>query len=338
MQGVSPVFVLMTKIFVTRDIPDHGLKLLKTRKGLQISVYKEDKAISQAELKKRVKGVDILLSLLTDKIDASVMDAAGPKLKMIANYAVGFDNIDLKAAAERGIVVTNAAAPEVSESVAEHAVALIFALTHRIVETDVWTRKGNYKGWGPKMFLGTDLKDKTLGLIGAGAIGGALARRLKDGFGVKIVYTDIKRNEALESQGATFLKQEQLLKTADIVSLHVPLLPATRHLISTKELKLMKKTAYLINTSRGPVVDELALIKALLKGDIAGAGLDVYEAEPLIDTNPKDTYELRKLPNVVLTPHTASATIEARQAMSTTAAKNILAFLDGKQPPNAVKS
>ncbi len=328
----------MTKIFVTRDIPDSGIKLLKARRGLQLSIYTQDKAIPRPELLKQVKGCDVLLPLLTDKIDAQVMDAAGPKLKMIANYAVGFDNIDLKGAKERGITVTNSACPEVSESVAEHAVAMIFALAHRIVETDRWTRQGKYHGWGPKMFLGCDLKGKTLGIIGGGAIGTTIARRLKDGFDVKVVYTDIKRNPALEVQGAKFLKQNQLLRQADFVSLHVPLLPSTHHLISTKELKLMKKSAFLINTARGAVVDELALVKALIKGDLAGAGLDVYECEPLIDCDPSDTLELRKLPNVVLTPHTASATIEARQAMSITAAKNILAFLDGKTPPNAVKS
>lgn len=326
----------MTKIFVTRDIPDHGIKLLKARKGVQLSIHKGDKAITRAELLKQVKGVDVLLPLLTDKIDATVMDTAGPKLKLIANYAVGFDNIDLKAAQARNIVVSNAAGPEITESVAEHAVAMILALAHRIVETDAWTRKGNYKGWGPKMFLGSNLTGKTLGLIGGGAIGSALAKRLQAGFGVKIVYTDIRRNPQLEADGAKFLKQAELLKHADFVSLHVPLLPSTHHLISTKELKLMKKTAFLINTSRGPIVDELALVKALMKGDIAGAGLDVYECEPLIDCNPKDMYELCKLPNVILTPHTASATIEARQAMSTVAAKNILAYLDGKQPPNAI--
>lgn len=327
----------MTKVFVTRAIPDHGLKMLKARKGIQLSVYKEDRVMPRAELLKRVQGLDVLLSLLTDKIDAGVMDAAGPKLKMIANYAVGFDNIDLKAAKDRGIIVTNAAAPEVSESVAEHAIAMIFALAHRIVETDAWTRQGKYKGWAPQMFLGVDVTGKTLGIIGGGAIGSAIAKRMHDGFGVKLVYTDIKRNEGLEAYGAKFLKQEQLLRQADFVSLHVPLLPSTRHLISTKELKMMKKTAFLINTSRGPVVDEIALVKALMRGDIAGAGLDVYECEPLIDCNPKDTYELRKLPNVVLTPHTASATIEARQAMSETAARNILAYLDGKTPPNQLK-
>lgn len=337
MQSVIRSVLFMTKIFVTRDIPDHGLKLLKARKGLQVRIAKGDQAISRAELLRQVKGVDVLLPLLTDRIDAEVMEAAGPKLKMIANYAVGFDNIDLAAAKARNITVSNAAAPEVSESVAEHAIALIFALTHRIVETDTWTRQGKYEGWGPKMFLGTDLVSKTLGIIGGGAIGSALAKRLKDGFGMNIVYTDIRHNNQLEKMGARFLTQDALLRHADIVSLHVPLLPSTKHLISTKQLKLMKKTAHLINTSRGPVVDELALVKALMKGDIAGAGLDVYECEPLIDCKPDDIYELRKLPNVVLTPHTASATIEARQAMSVTAAKNILAFLDGQQPPNALK-
>lgn len=338
MQDVIPVWFFMTKIFVTRDIPDQGLKMLKAKKGVKLSVYKEDKAIPRAELKKQVKGIDILLPLLTDKIDADIMDAAGPSLKMIANYAVGFDNIDLKAAADRNIVVTNAAAAEVSESVAEHAIAMIFALSHRIVETDTWTRQGKYKGWGPKLLLGNDVVGKTLGIIGGGAIGTAIARRLKDGFNVKILYTDIKRNENLDSYGAKFVKQDQLLKESDFVSLHVPLLPTTRHLISTKQLKMMKKTSFLINTSRGPIVDELALVKALSKKQIAGAGLDVYECEPLIDCNPNDTYELRKLSNVVLTPHTASATVEARQAMSRTAAENILAFLDGKNPPNAVKA
>lgn len=327
----------MTKILVTRALPDQGIKLLQARPDVQLSIYKQDRAIPRIELYKRIKGCDVLLSLLTDKIDAEVMDAAGQKLKMIANYAVGFDNIDLKAATERGIVVANAAGPEINESVAEHTIAMILALAHRIVETDAWTRQGKYQGWCPKMFLGCDIKGKTLGLVGGGAIGTAVARRLKDGFDVKIVYTDIKRNQTLEADGAKFLNQTQLLRQADFVSLHVPLLPSTRHLISTKELKLMKKTAFLINTARGAVVDEIALTKALLRGTIAGAGLDVYECEPLIDCNPNDTLELRKLPNVILTPHTASATVEARQAMSKIAAKNILAFLDGKTPPNAVK-
>ncbi|MFA5947192.1 MAG: D-glycerate dehydrogenase [Patescibacteria group bacterium] len=328
----------MTKIFVTRDIPDEGLKMLRARADIEVKVYEENKNIPVGVLKANVKGVDIILALLTDKIDDSVMRAAGKQLKMIANYAVGFDNIDLEAAKKRGIMVTNARAPEVSETVAEHTIALIFALAHRIVETDDFTRAGKYKGWGPKMFLGVDIAGKTLGIIGGGAIGEALAKRMHSGFGVKIIYNDIKPNEKFEKEfGATFMEKDELLKHADFVSLHVPLLPSTRHLIGERELKLMKKTAYLLNTSRGPIVDEKALTVALAHGDIAGAGLDVYECEPLIDCDPTDTYELRKLPNVVLTPHTASASIEARQAMSRAAAENILAFLDGKTPPNAVK-
>ncbi len=328
----------MIKIFVTRDIPDEGLKMLRARPDIEVKVYEENKNIPVGVLKSNVKGVDIILSLLTDKIDDSIMRAAGKQLKMIANYAVGFDNIDLEAAKKRGIMVTNARAPEVSETVAEHTIALIFALAHRIVETDDFTRAGKYRGWGPKMFLGVDVIGKTLGIIGGGAIGEALAKRMHDGFGIKIIYNDIKPNEKFEQAfGATFMEKDELLKHADFVSLHVPLLPSTRHLIGERELKLMKKTAYIINTSRGPIIDEKALVVALAHGDIAGAGLDVYECEPLIDCDPTDTYDLRKLPNVVLTPHTASASIEARQAMSRAAAENILAFLDGKTPPNAVK-
>lgn len=328
----------MIKIFVTRDIPDEGLKMLRARPDIEVKVYEENKNIPVGVLKSNVKGVNIILSLLTDKIDDSIMRAAGKQLKMIANYAVGFDNIDLEAAKKRGIMVTNARAPEVSETVAEHTIALIFALAHRIVETDDFTRAGKYRGWGPKMFLGVDVIGKTLGIIGGGAIGEALAKRMHDGFGIKIIYNDIKPNEKFEQAfGATFMEKDELLKHADFVSLHVPLLPSTRHLIGERELKLMKKTAYIINTSRGPIIDEKALVVALAHGDIAGAGLDVYECEPLIDCDPTDTYDLRKLPNVVLTPHTASASIEARQAMSRAAAENILAFLDGKTPPNAVK-
>ena len=329
----------MTKIFVTRDIPDEGLKMLRARPDIEIKVYAENKKIPVGILKSSVKGVDIILSLLTDKIDDEIMRSAGKQLKMIANYAVGFDNIDLEAAKKRGIVVANARAPEVSETVAEHAVALIFALAHRIVETDDFTRAGKYKGWGPKMFLGVDVTGKTLGIIGGGAIGEALARRMHDGFGVKIVYNDLKPNEKFEQEfGAEFKEKDELLKHADFISIHVPLLPSTRHLIGERELKLMKKTAYLINTSRGPIIDEKALVVALTHGDIAGAGLDVYECEPMIACDPKDMAQLRALPNVILTPHTASATIEARQAMGRACAENILAFLDGKTPPNAVKS
>lgn len=327
-----------TKIFITRMIPDEGIKMLQKRKSIQLDIYEKDKKIPRRELLKRVQGADIILSILTEKMDAQVMDAAGPQLKMIANYAVGFNNIDLEAARERKIIVSNAPGPEIVESVAEHTLALMFALAHRIVETDKFTRAGKYKNWGPQLLLGTDLVGKTLGLIGTGNIGTGVAKRLYDGFGMKILYNDIARNKNLEKKyKAKYKTKMQLLKEADFVSLHVPLLPATHHLISTKELKAMKKTAYLINTSRGPVVDELALVKAMTRKEIGGAGLDVYECEPLTDCNPRDNYSLRKLDNVVMTPHTASATVETRQAMSRTAAKNILAYLDGKRVPNRVK-
>lgn len=327
-----------TKVFITREIPDEGINILKKRKDIELNIYEKNQKIPRKELLKRVKGVDIILSILTEKMDAEVMDAAGDQLKMIANYAVGFDNVDLDEAKKREIVVTNAPGPEIVESVSEHTIALIFALLHRIVEGDQYTRDGKYKSWGPKLLLGTDIKGKSVGIIGVGRIGEGVVTRLYDGFGVKILYNDVERNKELEKKTkAKFRKKEQLLKEADIVSLHVPLLPSTKHMIGAKELKMMKKTSYLINTSRGPVVKEIALIKALERGDIAGAGLDVYECEPMIDCNPDDNHELRKLDNVVLTPHTASATVETRQAMSRTAAKNILAFLDGKKVPNKVK-
>lgn len=324
------------KVFLTRMIPDEGIKMLR-KKGIQLDIYEKDKKIPRRQLLKRVRGVDVIASILTEKIDAEVMDAAGLQLKMIANYAVGYNNIDLKAANERDIIVTNAPNPQISQTVAEHTVALILALTHRIVETDRFTRAGHYKNWGPELFLGTDLSGKTLGIIGAGSIGTAVAKRLHGGFDMKIVYNSHEPNKEFEKAfGAKFMEKMDLLKEADIVTLHVPLLDSTRHLISTKELKAMKKTAFLVNTARGPVVDELALTKALMNRDIAGAGLDVFECEPFIDCNPRDRYSLRNLDNVILTPHTASASIETRQAMGRAMAANIIALKDGKKIPHQV--
>ena len=325
------------KVFVTRMIPDEGIKMLKKASNIKLDIYEYDKKIPRSVLKKRVKGADIILSILTEKMDAEIMDAAGPQLKMIANYAVGFNNIDLEAAKQRGITVTNTPNEDISESVAEHTVALMFALAKRIVETDAFTRAGKYKSWGPQLLLGTDLYKKAVGIVGTGRIGSAVVQRLHDGFGMNVLYHDIKKNPKLEkATGAKYRSLTQLLKQSDFVSLHVPLLPSTRHLISTKELKLMKPTAFLINTARGPVVDEKALTRALIKNQIAGAGIDVFECEPLIDCDPTDNLELRKLKNVVLTPHTASATLQTRQTMSRIAAQNILAFTRGKKPPNQV--
>jgi len=308
--------MLKRKIFVTREIPDSGLKLLK-QKGYEVKISLFNRAIKKRELIKELKkGYDGLLCLLTDKIDIKVLEAGMPRLKVIANYAVGFDNVDVKSANMKKILVCNTPADVVNESVAEHVIALMFALAKRVVESDNFTRDGRYKGWQPDLFIGQNLMNKTLGIIGLGRIGKATARRAV-GMDMKVVYADLNQNKSFEQQyKAKYCSQNELLKVSDFVSLNVPLLASTRHLISTSQLKKMKKTAFLINTSRGSVVDELALLKALIKGDIAGAGLDVFECEPLIDCNPRDHYELRKMNNVIMTPHTASATIEAREAMS----------------------
>ena len=328
---------MIYKIFITRQIPGIVIKQLFKNKQLDVDVYEEAKKIPRGVLLKRVKGIQILLPLLTERIDAEVMDAAGPSLKLITNYASGFNNIDLEAAKQRNIFVTNAPTPITNESVAEHSIALMFALSRHIIEADRFTRAGKYKAWDPSLMLGTNLYGKTVGIIGVGNIGSAVVHRLHDGFNMKVLYHDIKKNQKLEKEtGALYRSKLQLLKQSDYVSLHVPLLPSTQHLISTKELAAMKKTAYLINTSRGPVVDELALLKALTKKQIGGAGLDVYECEPLIDCDPNDHMELRAMDNVVMTPHTASATIETREAMSQAVTENILAFIKGKNLPNRV--
>jgi len=320
----------MFKIFVTRKIPTAGIKLLKQKKyRVKISPY--DRVLKKEEIIKMGKGSDALLCLLTDKIDDNVMEGLGSQLKIISNYAVGFDNIDLKAAKERNIMVTNT--PEVlTETVVEHTIALLFAIARRIVEADKFTRAGKYKGWEPLLFLGSNVVGKTLGIVGFGRIGGEITKRMSQGFGLKIIYYDVFRNKKAEKElGIKYVQFKNLLKTADFVSLHVPLLPQTRHLIGPKELKTMKRTAYLINTSRGPVVDEKALVKALKNNWIRGAALDVFEFEP------KLAFGLTKLNNIVLTPHIASATEETRSKMAELAAKNIIAVLSGKTPPNLVK-
>lgn len=325
--------------------------MLKDKK-YSVSVYPKDEIIPRAALLKGVKGVDALLPILTDHIDAEVLEAAGAQLKIIANYAIGTDNIDLQACQKRKILVTNAPGPEIVQSVAEHTFALMLALAHRIVEADKFTRAGKYRGWGPQILLGTDVYGKTLGIVGLGRIGFAVADRAVKGFGMQIIYHDKERDLKFERDfsayggsasggekqyGARFVDLSTLLKQADFVSLHVPFLPSTRHLISTRELALMKPTAFLINTARGPIVDEKALLQALEKKQIAGAALDVFECEPSIDCDISDHLELKSFDNVILTPHTASATVETRQAMSATAAQNIIAALEGETPSNLVK-
>ena len=313
----------MPKIFVTRQILESGINLLKG-KDYEVEISDFDGVLPREQLLGKIKGADAVLALLTDKINAEFFDAAGPQLKIVANYAVGYDNIDLPEAKKRGIIVTNT--PDVlTESVAEHAIALMFALAHRIVESDQFMRDGKYAGWAPMLFLGNDMAGKTVGLVGLGRIGSTVAKRLKQGFDMKIMYFDVHRNEDLEKEyGLVYADLETVLRKADFVSIHVPLLPATRHLIGEAQLKMMKKGAYLINTSRGPIVDEKALVEVLKNGVIRGAGLDVYEEEP------KMAPGLAELDNVVITPHTASATEETRGAMSELAAKNIIEVLEGR--------
>lgn len=321
-------------IYVTRRFADSGIKALKAQ-GYRVEIYPEDKAIPRKELLAKVRGASAILSLLTDSIDDAVLAAAGPSLQIVANYAVGFDNVDLAAAKKRNIIVTNTPSDKVNEAVAEHAFALMICLAHRVAEADAFAKAKKYAGWSPTLLTGTDLYGKTLGIVGAGRIGSALARRAVHGFGMKLVYADARRNDGLEKEfSATQLPLNRLLETSDFVSLHVPLLPSTRHLISTAEFASMKKTAFLVNTARGPVVDEKALLRAIKTKRIAGAALDVFECEPAIDCDVTDNLELKSFPNIILTPHIASATIEAREAMSMVAAENIIAVLSGKPPLN----
>ncbi|MAG78616.1 D-glycerate dehydrogenase, partial [archaeon] len=270
---------MKAKIFVTRKIPKKGIDMLKKR--FQVRVYPKDKVISRQELIKEVKWADGLLCLLTDKIDQKII-SANPNLKVISNYAVGYNNIDVKFATKKKIPVTNT--PGVlTDAVAEHTLSLMLAIAKRIPEADRFVRKKKYKGWEPMLLLGTELQGKTLGIIGLGRIGFKVAERVAKGLGMKVLYYDLRKNIKFEKKvGAKKASISTILKKADFVSLHVPLLPSTTHLIGKKELGLMKKSAYLINTSRGPVVDEKALYKVLKQSGIAGAALDVFEFEPKV--------------------------------------------------------
>jgi lactate dehydrogenase-like 2-hydroxyacid dehydrogenase len=326
----------MPKVYVTRTIPDAGLALLKAKK-YDVVVNPDDRVHTTPELIAVLakEKPDALLSLLTDKIDAAVLEAAGPQLKIVANYAVGFDNVDLAAAKAKHIAVTNTPSAVVSDSVAEHTFALILALAHRVVESDGFARAGRYHGWDPNLMVGTLLVGKTIGVIGLGRIGAGVVTRAVKGMGMRAMYYDLKPNLAFEQEtGAIFETMEKVLAQSDVVSVHVPLMEKTRHLISTPQLALMKPTAYLVNTARGPIVDEKAVLQALTDRKIAGFATDVFECEPSIDCDPTDHLELKAMPNVILTPHTASATVEARQDMSRIAAENIIAVLGGQPPIN----
>ena len=317
------------KVYITRNIPQVGIDFLK--KHCIVKVYNKNQAISRSQLDKAAQWADALLTLLTEKIDQKFLKKH-QHLKVIANYAVGFDNIDLAAATENNTVITNT--PGVlTDAVAEHTVALMLAIARRITEADRFAKAHKYKVWQPMLFMGSQLRGKTLGIVGSGRIGSDVAQKAYHAFGMKILYTDTHRNDALEiATNAKKTRLATLCKRADFISLHVPLCNTTHHLIGRKELQLMKKTAYLINTARGPVIDEKALLKALQNKQIAGAALDVFEFEPKI------TKGLEKQQNIILTPHIASATVEAREQMARIAAKNISAALKGKRAPNIVNT
>ncbi|MFZ5933217.1 MAG: 2-hydroxyacid dehydrogenase [Patescibacteria group bacterium] len=321
----------MAKIFVTKKIPGEHLEKLK-QAGHEVAVSEFNRPLTEEELVAKVKGVDAILSLLTDRIDGDLMDAAGPQLKVISNYAVGFDNIDVKAASDRGIVVANTPSDEVNEAVAEHTWALILSLARRIVEADEAVRRGGYKGWEPDIFLGVNLIGKTLGIVGLGRIGSMVARRAK-GYNMTILYNKHEPDpEAEKELGVVFATMDELLAKSDFVSLHVPLTDETRHMINAETLAKMKKGSFLVNTARGPVVDERPLVDALKSGHLAAAALDVYDNEPNIDP------ELLVMPNTITTPHIASATLEARNKMGEMAVNAILDVFDGKKPQSLVNA
>jgi len=324
-------FSLLTmKVVVTRKIPRVGIDVLEDA-GFEVIGNPSDRLLTEVEMKNFVKGADAILCLIVDRIDKEVINAAGSNLKIIANYGVGFDNIDVEYSKSKGIMVANTPSELSSRAVAEFTFGLIFALLKRIVEGDEFARRGDMGGWKPEIFLGENLEGKTLGIIGLGRIG-SLVAQIARAFGLRVVYN--KRNRDLEAEKRyklEYMSFENLLRESDIVSLHIPLTPETKHLINSRTLELMKDDAYLINTSRGGVVDEVALVEYLKKGKLAGAALDVYEYEPEI--NP----ELCGLPNVVLTPHIASSVQAVRDDMAIMAAKNIVEALNGKVPTNLVK-
>jgi len=316
------------KIYITRKIPQAGIDLLSEK--YDVEVNPNDRVLSREELLSAVKSADGVLCLLTDKIDAEFYDAA-PKLRGVANYAVGYDNIDVPEASRRGIPVSNT--PGVlTDATAEMAWTLLFSVARRVIESDGLMRSGKWGGWGPLQFIGGDVSGKTLGVVGTGRIGTAMALK-STGFNMPVLYTDVVENKVLDDKcNARKVDFDTLLAESDFVSIHVPLMDSTRHLFNAETFKKMKNTAYLINTSRGPVINEADLVEALKRDEIAGAGLDVYENEP------KMVPGLAECVNTVLTPHTASATEDARTNMALKAARNLSAMIEGTTPPDCVNS
>lgn len=317
------------RVLVTRQLPPAVMELLQA--GFDLTVNPHDAPMPRQELLAALPGQVGLLPLLVDQVDAELLEAAGGGLRIVANYAVGYNNIDLEAATSRGVAVCNT--PDVlTDTSADLAIALMLAVARRMVEADALTRPGRFPGWGPMFMLGADLHHKTLGLIGLGRIGKAVARR-GQGFDMKVLYHQRNRldPETEQELKVEYRGLDQLLAESDFISPHVPLTPDTRHLLGQRELGLMKPSAYLVNTARGEVVDEAALVHALESGVIAGAGLDVYENEPELHAG------LVGLKNTVLLPHLGSATLETRTNMGLVAAGNLRALLlHGRTPPNCL--
>jgi len=315
------------KLLITSNIPEDIYNELN--KNFDITYHNSNIPLTREEIIEKIKGKDALLCPLSDKIDKDVIDASD-NLKIIANYGAGFDNIDINYAREKGIVVTNAPAPSSAISTAELTFGLMLASARRIVSGDKVTREGKFYGWRPTFYLGSELKDKTLGIIGLGNIGKNLAKRAK-AFEMNVIYYSRTRKEDFEKEFVLkYMEKDDVIKNSDFLSLHTAFVPELRHMISKKELEMMKKSAILINASRGPIVDEDALADALIENKIAGAALDVYEKEPKVNE------KLLALDNVILAPHLGNATFEARLEMGKNAKDNLIDFKNGKTPKNKV--
>ena len=321
----------MAKIFLTRAIPEIALRVLQEAFGAnEVEVYPEDAIIPRADLEKAVQGREAILTMLTDPWDAEMFDAAGSSLKVLANCAVGYNNIHVDVASERGVTVTNT--PDVlTEATADLAWALIMGASRRTGEAERYLRAGKWDSWSPNFMLGNEIYGKTLGIYGMGRIGQATARRAL-GFNMKVIYHSRTQRTAEEEAvlGARYVSFDELLEQSDVLSIHSPLLPTTTGLFGAEAFNKMKNTAVLVNTSRGPVVQEAALAQALKNRDIAFAGIDVFEKEPEIHP------ALLECENAMLLPHIGSATLDTRTAMACLAVENIIAVLKGETPPTPV--
>lgn len=314
------------KVFVTSRVPEKIYRILED--NFELIYHNSETPLTKEEIMQKVEDSDAILCPLSDKIDEDIINNA-KNLKIIANYGAGFDNIDLEAATKKNIVVTNAPAPSSATSTAELAFGLILCLARNLVRGDEKVRDKEFFGWRPTYFLGHELRGKTVGIIGMGNIGKNLARRAMS-FEMNVIYYSRNRKSCIERLGAKYMAKEDVIKNADFLSIHTAYAPDLKHMISDNEFDLMKKSAYLINAARGPLVDEKALIKALKEEKIAGAALDVYEFEP------KVSEELLRLKNVILEPHIGNATYEAREEMGRAAVENLKDFKDNKIPRNKV--